>query len=60
MNKENKTKHIYREKTDQIVSYLRGSIGGQMKEVNGVNCQVMADNQIFGGDHFVVYTDVEL
>lgn len=55
MNRQNKTKtHQYR---DQISGYQKEGVG-EMSE--GVECIVMDGNWTCGGDHFVVYTDVEL
>lgn len=51
MNKHNK---IHRDQIDVYPRGRRDRIG------EGINCTVKDGNQIFGGDHFIVYTDVEL
>lgn len=49
--------HRYRE---QIGGYNRGRGMGVGKISKKVNCIVKDGKQIFGGDHFIMYTDVEL
>ena len=61
MNKKGflKRKQTHRSR-QQIGSYQRGKRSGEGEWVKGADYMVTDGNYTFGGEHTVVYTDVEL